>query len=182
MNIKEKYQKEIIPQLKEKFGYKNNLAVPKLLKVTVNVGVGRVHKDKAYIENVENTLRKITGQQPIKNKSRKSIASFKVREGAIVGLSTILRQKKMYDFIEKLVHVSFPRVRDFRGISQKIVDRQGNASIGFKENIAFPEISADEIEKIHGLEVCIATSAKSKEEGLELLKLLGFPFIKKNEK
>lgn len=183
MRLYEKYKKEIIPKMKEKFGYKNNLAVPKIQKVTVNVGVGRFSKDKAHLENVEETLKKITGQAPIKTKAKKSISAFKTREGMIVGFAVTLRGQRMYDFVEKLIHISLPRVRDFRGLSAKSIDKQGNFTIGFKENITFPEIKADEIEKVHGLEVCISTSSKSKEEGLELLKIMGFPFKhEKNEK
>ena len=178
MTLIEKYKKEIIPQLKEEFGYKNEMAVPRVNRITVNVGVGRVNKDKAFMANVENTLIKITGQKPVKTKARKSIATFKVREGAIVGMVVTLRGKRMYDFLDKLINVSLPRVRDFRGLSPKSLDRQGNYSIGLKENIAFPEIRADEIEKIHGLEVCISTTANTKEEGEKLLRLMGFPLKK----
>lgn len=181
MRLQERYKKEIISKMKEKFGYKNNLAVPKLQKVTVNVGVGRFSKDKAYLDNVEETLRKITGQAPVKTKAKKSIASFKIRQGMIVGFMVTLRGQRMYDFVEKLIHATLPRVRDFRGLSAKAVDGQGNLTIGFKENLAFPEIKSDEIDKIHGLEVCITTNAKNREEGLELLKLMGLPF-KKDER
>jgi len=178
MKLKEKYQKEIAPKLKEEFNHSNSLSVPRLDKVTLNVGVGRFSKDKAHLEMVVQTLRNITGQNPIQTKARKSIASFKVREGSIVGVTVTLRGQKMYDFIEKLVNISLPRVRDFRGLSPKIIDKQGNGTIGIKESIAFPEIKADELEKIHGLEICISTTASNKEEGLALLKLLGFPFKK----
>ncbi len=178
MRLQEKYKKEIILQLKEELGYQNNLAVPKLQKVTVNVGVGRFAKDKAYIDNVINSLTKISGQKPVTTKARKSISSFKIREGMTIGVAVILRGNRMYDFIEKLIHITLPRVRDFRGLSEKIVDKNGNLSIGFKEHIAFPEISAEDLEKVHGLEVCITTTAKSKKEGLALFKQLGFPFKK----
>lgn len=178
MKLIDKYQKEIIPQLQQEFGYKSKLAVPRVSRVTVNVGVGRVNKDKAFMDNVEHTLLKIAGQKPIKTRARKSIASFKVREGAVVGMVVTLRGKRMYDFLEKLVNVTLPRVRDFRGLSLKSFDRQGNYSIGLKENIAFPEIHADEIEKIHGLEVCISTTASNKAEGEKLLRLMGFPLKK----
>ena len=181
MRLQDLYKKKIVPAMKEKFGYKNDLAVPKLDKVVVNVGFGRFSKDKAYIDNVINSLNRITGQKPVLTKAKKSIAGFKVREGQTVGAIVTLRGKRMYDFVEKLVHVSFPRVRDFRGISEKGVDRQGNLTVGFREHLAFPEIKADEVDKIHGLEVCISTTAKDKEKGLELLKLMGFPFKKKHE-
>ncbi len=176
MRLKEKYNKEIIPALKKEFKYTNPFGVPKLTKVVVNVGVGRFTKDKVYIENVRETLAKITGQQPMLNPARKSISAFKIREGMIVGVSVTLRGQRMYDFIEKLVAVSLPRIRDFRGLSSKLVDRSGNLSIGLKESSCFPEIRSDEIEKSHGLEICLATTAKTREEGLALFKLMGFPF------
>lgn len=178
MKLSEKYKKEIVPKLTEKFGYKNKMAAPKLIKATVNVGVGRFSKEKAYIENVENTLKKITGQKPVLTEAKKSIASFKIRQGMIVGAKVTMRGRKMYDFIEKLIQITFPRSRDFRGISPKAIDGQGNITVGIKEHIAFPEVSVDEVDKIHGLEVCITTSAKTKEEGLELFKLMGMPFKK----
>ena len=178
MKLQEKYKKEIAPEMKKQFNCANILATPRLNKVVLNVGVGKFSKDKAHIETVAETLRKISGQNPIFTKARKSIASFKVREGAVVGVTVTLRGQRMYDFLEKLVNISLPRVRDFRGLSTKIVDQCGNATIGIKENIAFPEITADDIEKIHGLEVCITTTANNKEEGLALLKLIGFPFKK----
>jgi len=176
MRLKGKYNKEIIPALKKEFKYANLFDVPKLTKAVVNVGVGRFTKDKAYIENVCETLAKITGQQPILNPARKSISAFKIREGMIVGVSVTLRGQRMYDFIEKLVAVSLPRIRDFRGLNSKLVDRSGNLSIGIKESSCFPEIRSDEIEKSHGLEICLATTAKTREEGLALFKLMGFPF------
>lgn len=176
MRLQELYKKEIAPKLEEKFGYANKMAVPKIVKVAINVGVGKNTKDKAYIDNVVSSLSRITGQRPVLCKAKKSISAFKVREGNIVGVMVTLRGKKMYDFIERLINITFPRVRDFRGIENKGLDKQGNFSIGFKEHLAFPEIKADEVEKTHGLEINIATTAKSKEEGFELLKLMGFPF------
>ena len=176
MRLRELYKKKIMPDMREKFGYKNNLSVPKLEKVVINIGLGKFSKDKQYIENAVSTLVRITGQKPILTKAKKSISAFKVREGSIVGVMVTLRGKRMYDFIEKLVNICFPRVRDFRGISEKNIDQQGNLSVGFREHLAFPEIKTDAIDKIHGLEVCIATTATTKEEGLALLKLMGFPF------
>lgn len=178
MNIQEKYKKETIPALKEKFGYKNVLEAPRLIKVVLNVGFGKHAKEKAYIDNIVKALTKISGQKPVLTKARKSISSFKIREGMFIGSSVTLRDKRMYDFVDKLVNVSFPRVRDFRGISLKSVDRQGNLTLGFKEHLSFPEIKADEIDNVFGLEVCLSTSAKTKEEGEELFKLMGFPFKK----
>jgi large subunit ribosomal protein L5 len=181
MNIQEKYKKEIIPALKKEFGYKNSLEVPQVFKVVLNVGFGRHAKEKAYIDNVVKSLTKISGQKPVLTKAKKSISSFKIREGMTIGASVILRGKRMYDFIEKLVNVSFPRVRDFRGIDLKSVDRQGNLTVGFKEHLSFPEIKPDEVDNVFGLEVCLSTSAKTKKEGEVLFTLMGFPF-KKDEK
>ena len=179
MRLYENYKKEIIPKLKAEFGYKSSLAAPRLVRVTVNVGVGRVSKDKAYLDNVEQTLRVITGQAPVFTKARKSIASFKVRAGMIAGVVVTLRGQRMYDFVEKFVRVTLPRVRDFRGLSKEAFDAQGNYAIGLKENLAFPEVHADNADKVHGLEICITTSAKTKAEGTALLQLLGFPLKNK---
>lgn len=173
------YKTKVVPMLKQDFGYKNDMQVPVIKKVVLNVGYGRHVKDKLFIENVEKTLEKITGQKPVHNKSTKSISNFKIREGMNIGVSVTLRGKAMYEFLYKLINITFPRIRDFRGINQDSFDRQGNYSIGFKEHIAFPEMSSDAIDSIHGLEVVIATSAKSKKEGKELLCALGFPFKEK---
>jgi len=178
MRFNELYQKKVRPELKKTFGYKSDLAIPKITKVSLNVGVGRFTKDKAYVDGVVNTITRISGQKPILTKSRKSISAFKVREGQIVGVVVNLRGARMNDFLDKLVNITFPRVRDFRGIDPKIIDRNGNMSIGFREHIAFPEVKADEVDNIHGLEITISTTAKTKEEGFELFKLLGFPFKK----
>lgn len=182
MKLQELYKKEILPKLKEKFQYKNNLQVPRVEKVVINVGVGRHSKDKGFVDNVQKTLTNITGQKPVLTKAKKAISAFKIREGMIMGVAVILRGQRMNDFIEKLVNISFPRVRDFRGINEKQVDRTGNLTVGFKEHSSFPEIKADETDNIHGLEISIATTAKTHEEGLELFKLLGFPFKKEDTK
>ncbi len=179
MNLREYYKKEVIPQLKSEFGYTNNLAVPKLEKVVFNAGLGKGLKDSGFIENVENTLTRITGQKPVKTKAKKSISNFKIREGMVIGMKVTLRGEKMYDFVEKLIKITLPRVRDFRGLSLKSIDKEGNLNIGIKEHIAFPEIQADEIEKLHGLEMAIVSTAKNREEGEALFKALGFPFKKK---
>ncbi len=176
--LKKQYREQVVPALKEQFGYKNIMQVPKLEKVVLNVGYGRNLKDTGFIENIEKTLRVITGQSPVHNKAKKSISNFKIREGMKVGISVTLRGQKMYDFIDKLTSVTLPRVRDFRGINPKSFDKTGNFTLGFKEHIAFPEIKGDSIEKIHGLEVVINTSANTKEEGQALLEKLGFPFKK----
>jgi len=175
--LRETYEKKIVPALMERFGYKNRMAVPKLKLVSVNVGMStNLLKDPKIPETVETTLTRITGQKPVKTLAKKSIASFKVREGQNIGMKVTLRGARMWHFLEKLIHVTLPRVRDFRGISPKLVDKQGNLSMGFKEYIAFPEIRPDEIEKLHGIQVTVSTSAKTREEGLELFRLMGFPF------
>jgi len=181
--LKEKYNKEVLSQLMEKFGYKNKMAAPKMKKVTINVGVGKGLTDASFNELVINTLNRITGQKPSPIKARKSIAAFKIREGMIVGYKVTLRGDRMYDFLNKLVHIAFPRVRDFHGLDpKKNIDDHGNMTLGFKEHVVFPEISFDEVEKLHGLEVSVTTTAKTREEGFELFRLLGFPFKKLEDK
>lgn len=182
MNLKEKYKKEVAPALKEKFNYSNVLLIPKIEKVVINVGFGKRVKDKDFISNIEKTLIKISGQKPVFTKAKKSIASFKVREGMLIGIMVTLRGNRMYHFLDKLLNVSFPRVRDFRGIPESSVDKTGNLSIGFKENSAFPEVKVEDINNIHGLEVVVDSSADSREEGIELYRLLGFPFKKEEIK
>ncbi|MBI4993040.1 MAG: 50S ribosomal protein L5 [Candidatus Magasanikbacteria bacterium] len=179
--LQKKYKKEVIPVLKERLGLRNVMQVPKLTKVVLNVGYGRFVKEAALIEVVEGTLKAISGQKPVHNKSRKSISNFKIREGMNIGASVTLRGKKMYDFVDKLISITLPRVRDFRGLSRKSFDQCGNYCVGFKEHNAFPEVKVESMEKLHGLEVVIGTSAKNKEAGMALLEQLGFPF-KTNEK
>lgn len=174
--LKEKYIKEVVPAMKEKFGYKNSLAVPRLEKVVVHAGLGAGLKDPKFAEIVESTLSRITGQQPLKTKAKKSISNFKIKKGQIIGMMVTLRGDRMYDFVDKLINITLPRVRDFRGLAKESLDQNGNLSIGFREHVCFPEIKPDEIEQIHGLEVTIKTTARSREKGFELLKLLGFPF------
>lgn len=179
--LKEKYNKEVIPAMMAKFGYKNRMAVPKITKVTVNssfgkevVNKGSGEREKVY-KAVMNDLSLITGQKPKLVKSKKSIAGFKLREGLEIASMVTLRKDRMWDFLEKLVYLSFPRSRDFKGVDPKSVDKMGNLNIGFKEHINFPEIFAEKEKTIFGLEINITTTAKSREEGLELFKLLGFP-------
>lgn len=172
----ETYKKDIVPTLKKELGCTNDRQVPALVKVVLNVGVGRSLKDPNFLELVETSLARISGQKPVRTRAKKSIAAFKIRQGMVVGFSVTLRKKRMYDFIQRLVSFALPRTRDFRGIDPKAVDTHGNMALGIKESIIFPEIKSDEIEKIHGLEVCIATNAKTRERGLALFKALGFPF------
>jgi large subunit ribosomal protein L5 len=150
--------------------------VPRLTKVVVNSGVGRNAKDQAFVDSVASSLERISGQKPVRTKAKQSISAFKTRKGMIIGVAVTLRNKRMFDFVEKLVNITFPRVRDFRGISQKQVDSKGNLAVGFKDQTAFPEIKADEADNVHGLGICLATTAKNYEEGLEFFKLMGFPF------
>ncbi|MDD2680723.1 MAG: 50S ribosomal protein L5 [Patescibacteria group bacterium] len=181
MSLKAKYQKEVVPQLKERFGYKNNLLVPRLQKVVINIGFGKHAKEKEAISSIEKALTKISGQKPVMTKAKKSVSAFKLRQGQIIGSVVTLRGERMYDFIDKLVNVTFPRVRDFRGISDHGVDRTGNITIGFKDYSAFPELRPEDVDNVYGLEISINTNAKNREEGLALFTALGFPF-KKNEK
>lgn len=174
-SIKEKYNKEIIQEMKKKFGYKNNLAVPRILKTVVSTGIGSL-KDSTKKEIIEKSFLAITGQKPIVNTARKSIASFKLRLGMASGYSVTLRGKRMNDFLEKLINITLPRVRDFRGLNPGSIDEAGNLSIGFKEHITFPETSEDDLRNAFGLNVTIVTNAKKKEEALELLRLIGLPF------
>ena len=182
MNITETYTKQAVPVLKEKFGYTNTMAIPKIEKVVLNVGLGKSLKDSAFLETAEKTLERITGQKPVPTKARKSISNFKIREGMVIGMKVTLRGKRMQDFLQKLVTITLPRVRDFRGLSRKSVDREGNLNIGIKEHIAFPEIKTDEIERLHGLEIAVVTTAHTKEEGLALFEALGFPLQKDTKK
>ncbi len=179
MSLKEKYKKDTLAKMKKDFGYKNDLSVPRIDKVTLNIGLGKSLNNKEYASIGEKTLLRITGQKPVFTKAKKSISAFKIREGMVVGAKVTLRGKRMYDFLDKLIHITFPRVRDFRGIDaeHKHLDKKGGFSYGFKEHIVFPEIKTDEVEHIHGLEVAISTTAKTKAECYFLLKYLGFPFI-----
>lgn len=181
LRLKDKYQKEVIPVMKEKFGYKSNMAVPKIKKVVVNTGFGRTIVGKAKEEQrkiqeaVLRDLSLICGQYPVLTKAKKSISSFKVRKNMTIGAKVTLRGKRMYDFLERLIHITLPRSRDFRGIEPKSVNEEGNLTVGIKEQLTFPEILPEKSKNIFGLEVTVVTTAKNREEGLELLKLLGFP-------
>ncbi|MBU0613754.1 50S ribosomal protein L5 [Patescibacteria group bacterium] len=178
--LKKQYNSEIRPALQEKIGRKNILSIPRVEKVVINARLSS-KRDPKFIETLLQTLNRISGQRPVTTKARKSIAGFKIREGLVVGSMVTLRGNRMWDFLQKLVHITFARIRDFRGIPESAVDSTGNFNYGFREHTAFPEIDADEIENIHGLQVTIKTSARTHEEGLELFKMMGFPF-KKNEK
>jgi large subunit ribosomal protein L5 len=176
--LQKQYNEKIVPALKDKFGYKNVMQVPRVEKVVLNVGYGKHTKDKSYIENVGKTLAVISGQKPVHNKARKSISNFKIRAGMPIGVSVTLRGNSMYDFLYKFINLTLPRVRDFRGLNRKAVDSQGNYSVGIAEQLAFPEITAEMSDFVHGLEVVVKTSSKTPEEGTALLEALGFPFKK----
>ena len=175
--LRELYDKKIVPALMKELGVKNRMAVPRVKAVSVNVGMTVVQlKEPKFVEAVETTLTRITGQKPVKTLAKKSIASFKIRQGMVIGQKVTLRGARMWHFLEKLINVTLPRIRDFRGISDKLVDKQGNLSIGFKEYIAFPEIRSDEVERLHGLQVVVVTDAGDRKRGLALFRQMGFPF------
>lgn len=177
------YKAEIASKLQKELALKNPMAVPTLEKVTVAVGISpSKHKDGKFMETAEEVLTRITGQKPVRTLARKSISNFKIREGQPIGLMVTLRGKQMWDFVDKLVNFTFPRVRDFRGIPESVVDRSGHMSLGFTEHLAFPEIRPDEVERVHGLEVTLTSTATTKEQGLVLYRLLGFPFIRQGSK
>ncbi|TSC76362.1 MAG: large subunit ribosomal protein L5 [Parcubacteria group bacterium Gr01-1014_33] len=172
--LQEKYKKEVIPALRAKFGYRNVMAVPKIIKTVVNVGVGRVRDEKDQQEVVK-YLGLITGQKPFPRPAKKAIASFKTREGLIVGHQITLRGKRMYDFLTRMIHIALPRTRDFKGLGAEMFDARGNLTIGVKEHIVFPEVIGEDYRFLFGFEVTVVTTARKREEGIELLKLMGFP-------
>ena len=176
ITLREHFNKNIVPALQKELGIKNVLAVPKLEKVKLNIGLGPFLAAKKDYSQILDNIAAITGQRPVITKARKSISNFKIREGVPVGITVTLRGSKMYDFVSKLVNITFPRVRDFRGINKKGLDGHGNYSVGITENIVFPEINPDSVDKIHGLQITITTTARNNEEGYQLLKALGFPF------
>ena len=176
--LKEQYQKEVVPALMKKFNYKSVMEVPKLEKIVINVGLGDMKDNPKALDNTINDLKIITGQTPIVTKAKKAIAAFKIREGVNIGCKVTLRSGKMYDFAYKLFNVALPRVRDFRGVSANSFDGRGNYSMGIKEQLIFPEIEYDKIDKIRGMDIIFVTTAKSDEEAKELLSLLGMPFKK----
>jgi len=176
LRLKEKFINEISPALMQKFGYKNVMEIPKLEKVVINMGVGEAIQNAKAIDAAVNDLTIIAGQKPVVTRAKKSIAGFKLREGMPIGCKVTLRGARMYEFVDKLFNVALPRVRDFRGISPKSFDGRGNYTLGIKEQLIFPEIEYDKIDKIRGMDIIFVTSAKSDEEGRELLRLLGAPF------
>ena len=175
-NLKAKYNAEIAPALMQKFGYKSTMEIPRIHKIVVNVGCGEARDSAKVLESVVNDLATITGQKPVITRAKKSVANFKLREGMPIGAKVTLRQDKMWEFMDRLFNVALPRVRDFRGINPNAFDGRGNYALGLKEQLIFPEIEYDKIDKIRGMDIVICTTAKTDEEAKELLTLLGAPF------
>jgi large subunit ribosomal protein L5 len=170
------YREQVVGQLQQRFGYKSVMQVPRLVKVTLNMGVGEAINDKKIMENAVGDLTRIAGQKPIVTKARKSVAGFKIREGWPIGCKVTLRRERMYEFLDRLINIAIPRIRDFRGLSPKAFDGRGNYSMGVREQIIFPEIDYDKIDAIRGLDVTITTTAQTDEEGRALLDAFNFPF------
>ena len=174
--MKALYEDRIIKAMTDKFGYKNALEVPKIEKIVLNMGVGEAVNDKKHVTNAVAEMELIAGQKPVISKAKKSIAQFKLREGMPIGCKVTLRKERMYEFLDRFITIALPRVRDFRGLSDKSFDGRGNYACGLKEQLIFPEISYDKVDKIRGMDVIVATTAKTDEEARELLRLFGFPF------
>lgn len=177
--VKEAYINTVIPALMKKFNYKNVNQVPKLVKITINSGLGDVKDNAKSVQLAQEELKLISGQKPILTQAKKSVANFKIREGMNVGMKVTLRGKRMYEFFDKFVSIALPRVRDFRGVSKKSFDGRGNYAMGVKEQLIFPEVSYDQVEKMRGFDICFTTTAKTDEEARELLAMLGMPFATK---
>jgi large subunit ribosomal protein L5 len=174
--LKQKYDQQVVPAMKSEFGYKNSMQVPKLEKITINVGLGEATQNIKALDSTVAEITAIAGQRPVITKAKKAIANFKLREGVPIGCMVTLRRDRMYEFLDRLIHVALPRVRDFKGVSGLSFDGRGNYSLGLREQIIFPEINADKVEKTRGMTVTITTTAKTDPEGRALLKLLGMPF------
>lgn len=174
--MKQKYQDEVIPAMMQEFSYKNTMQVPRLEKITVNVGLGEATQNIKALDTTVAEITVITGQKPVVTRAKKAIANFKLRQGVPIGCMVTLRRERMYEFLDRLIHVALPRVRDFKGISDRSFDGRGNYSLGLREQIIFPEIQADKVDKSRGMTVSIITTAKTDHEGRMLLKLLGMPF------
>ncbi|TMJ20043.1 MAG: 50S ribosomal protein L5 [Alphaproteobacteria bacterium] len=170
------YDSRIVPAMIEKFGYKNRMEVPRLDKIVINMGVGEATQDKKKVETAAQEMELIAGQKPVVTKAKKSIAQFKLREGMPIGVKVTLRRERMYEFLDRLVTIALPRVRDFRGLNPKSFDGRGNYAMGLKEQLVFPEINYDRIEKVRGMDIIVTTTAKTDDEARELLRLFNFPF------
>ena len=176
--LKETYQNEISVAMQKKFGYKNVMEIPKLDKIVINMGVGEAKENAKALESAVRDMEIIAGQKPVVTKAKKSVANFKIREGLAIGCKVTLRGEKMYEFADRLINLSLPRVRDFRGVNPNAFDGRGNYALGIKEQLIFPEIEYDKVEKVLGMDIIFVTTAKTDEEGRELLKLFGMPFAK----
>ncbi|MBC2653384.1 50S ribosomal protein L5 [Novosphingobium flavum] len=179
--LKTKYDAEIAKAMQAKFGYKNAMEIPRLEKITLNMGVGEASQDKKKVQTAAAEMELIAGQKPVITKAKKSIAQFKLREGMPIGCKVTLRRERMYEFLDRLVTVAMPRIRDFRGLNPKSFDGRGNYAMGLKEQIIFPEISYDQIDKVRGMDIIVTTTAKTDDEARELLRLFGFPFPQEAE-
>ncbi len=177
--FKERYHQQVVPALTKRFEYKNVMEVPRLLKISINKGVGEATTNKKVLDDAVEEIRKITGQHPVTRKARKSVSNFKVREGMPIGVSVTLRGERMWEFLDRLVTLALPRVRDFKGIPDRSFDGRGNYTLGVKEQIIFPEIDVDKVDRISGMDVTFVTTAKTDEEAMELLRELGMPFVRR---
>ena len=175
-SLKQKYRSELVPQLKEELGLTNTMEVPRITKITLNMGVGEAVGDKKVLENAVADMQKIAGQKPVVTKSRKSIAGFKIRDGWLIGCKVTLRDERMYEFLERLISIAIPRIRDFRGVSGKQFDGRGNFAMGITEQIIFPEINYDQVDTLRGMDITIATTASNDDQGRALLRAFNFPF------
>ena len=176
--VKEKYEKEVVPFLMKKFGYTSVMQCPRLVKIVINTGLGAIKDNAKSMQTTENEIKLISGQKPVMTKAKKSVANFKVREGQTIGIKVTLRGERMFNFYDKFISIALPRMRDFKGVSDKAFDGRGNYSVGIKEQLVFPEITYDQVEKIRGMDICIVTTANTDEEARELLRALGMPFKK----
>ena len=179
--LRKEYDEKIVSAMIEKFGYKNKLEVPKLEKVVISMGVGEATQDKKKVETAAAEMEKIAGQKPVITKAKKSIAQFKLREGMPIGVKVTLRRERMYEFLDRLVTIALPRVRDFRGLNPKSFDGRGNYAMGLKEQLVFPEINYDQIDKVRGMDIIVTTTAKTDDEARELLRLFNFPFPREDQ-
>ena len=179
--LRKEYDERIVPAMTEKFGYRNRMEVPRLEKIVINMGVGEATQDKKKVEQAAAEMEKIAGQKPVITKAKTSIAQFKLREGMPIGVKVTLRRERMYEFLDRLVTVALPRVRDFRGLNPKSFDGRGNYAMGLKEQLVFPEINYDRIEKVRGMDIIVTTTAKTDDEARELLRLFNFPFPREEQ-
>lgn len=177
--LQQRYRQEIVPEMKGRMNYKNSMQVPRLEKIVINIGLGEATQDIKLLESAQSELAMITGQRPVVTKAKKAIANFKIRRGSSIGCKVTLRRARMYEFLDRLISVAIPRIRDFRGLPADSFDKGGNYSFGLNEQLIFPEIDVDKVMKVHGMDITIVTSAKNRGEAYELLKLFGMPFAKK---